>query len=90
MNGKRWRKAGLLAALSLSLAAPVDAFLLFADGEPVTVEPAVEYHNAELGEYFVTVSCRGDRGARRGIGAADGLACGSRSSRSTARPPCAW
>ena len=56
MNGKRWRKAGALAALSLSLAAPVDAVLLYGDGDPVSVEPAIEYHNAALGEYFFTVS----------------------------------
>ena len=56
MNGKRWRKAATLAALSMMLAAPADAFLLFGDHEPASVEPAIEYHNAKLGEYLVTVS----------------------------------
>ena len=56
MNGKSWRKAGAVLAMSTMLAAPADAFLLFGDHEPASVEPAIEYHNAKLGEYLVTVS----------------------------------
>ena len=42
MNGKRWRKAGALAALAAMLVAPADAYLFFGP-EQVTVTPAVEY-----------------------------------------------
>jgi len=56
MNGKRWRKAAVVAALSTMLVAAADAFPLFGDHEPASVEPAIEYHNAALGEYLVTVS----------------------------------
>jgi Repeat of unknown function (DUF5648) len=55
MNGKHWRKAGAAAALSLALAAQSEAFQFYGP-EPVSVAPAVEYYNAELGEYFLTTS----------------------------------
>ena len=58
MNVKHWRKAGAAAALSLALAAPANAFPLFGDHEPASVRPAIEYHNAEYGEYLITVSPR--------------------------------
>ena len=55
MNGKRWRKAAVATALSLQLASPAGAFLLFG-GEPASITPVIEYYNEELGEYFVTAS----------------------------------
>jgi len=56
MNGLDWRKAGAAAALSMTLAAPAHAFLQFGDDEPANLEPATEYFNAKLGEFFVSVS----------------------------------
>ena len=55
MNGKRWRKAGAAAALSILTAAPVGAYQMFG-GEPASATLATEYYNAALGEYLVTVS----------------------------------
>jgi hypothetical protein len=55
MNGNRWRKAGIAAALSMMLAGPSSAFPLFG-GEPANVQPVFEYENAALGEHVVTRS----------------------------------
>jgi hypothetical protein len=56
MNGQRWRKAGVAVALSIALAAPLQATpppreAFFADPELAT-----EYYNAELGEFVITAS----------------------------------
>ena len=56
MNGQRWRKAGAAAALSLALAAPSAALVLFGDDDPGSVQLAVEFYHAEAGEFFVTAS----------------------------------